>query len=302
MKPVPVWRIAIRTNPQAEEAVRGLLEDLLGTSCASYTDLENRVVDVAVYLEKRPPDFPALRATLEAGLRLLAASEKKFGVGRLSVTRVRAQDWTESWKRHFKPIDVGGKLLIRPSWSRQRPHKGQSIIVLDPGLSFGTGQHATTRFCLEQIVAWRDAAKSQSFLDVGTGSGILALAAARVGYRPTIGLDNDPDAVRVARTNARLNGLARHIRFHEHDITQPSKKIGGKFSLVCANLIAPLLLEHRQELVSLLAAPGRLVLAGILRTEFPRIRRAYQALGLAVVAQRPEKEWHSVALSGTAPT
>jgi ribosomal protein L11 methyltransferase len=297
-----VWRIAIRTNPQAEEAVLALLAGLLDASCSCYTDLEKQVTEVTAYLEKRPPDFAAKCALLEAGLKLLAASGQEFGKSRLSVSRMRPQDWTQSWKRHFQPIELGTELLIQPSWSRQRARKGQGLIVLDPGLSFGTGQHATTRFCLAQIVSWRDAGKSQSFLDVGTGSGILALAAARLGYRPTVGLDNDPDAVRVARANARRNGLERHTRFYEHDITRPANPCGSKFSLVCANLIAPLLLEYRRGLASLLAPEGRLVLAGILRTEFPGICRSYQELGLTVVAQRRQKEWHSVALSGTART
>ena len=131
----------------------------------------------------------------------------------MRLNKVPPEDWAESWKRHFKPIEIGGDLLILPSWSKRKPKTGQAVVVLDPGLSFGTGQHATTSFCLNEIVKLRRSSKASelSLLDGGTGSGILAIAAAKLGYKPVEAFDFDPVSVRVARANATSNGVNRKV-------------------------------------------------------------------------------------------
>src|ERR1051326_5781735 len=153
--------------------------------------------------------FREVAARLRQELRRLAECGLAISPGRISVEKLRRGDWGESWERHFRPIEIGSALLLKPSWSRTKPKKTQAEVVLDPGLSFGTGQHPTTRFCLEQIVAFHSPNKPQSFLDLGTGSGILAIAAAKLGYRPVLALDVDPQAIRTARANARRNGAVR---------------------------------------------------------------------------------------------
>src|SRR4029079_17865294 len=121
-----------------------------------YTDVETGEVTVATYLtasvsKNRAQDTGALRA----GLKRISACGLNIGTGKISCQKVRREDWAESWKRHFKPIEIGSALLIKPSWSKRPPKKGQAVIVLDPGLSFGTGQHATTSFCLKQLASRR---------------------------------------------------------------------------------------------------------------------------------------------------
>ena len=107
----------------------------------------------------------------------------KIGAGKIEIAKVKREDWAESWKRHFHPIEIGKTLLVKPSWSKKRPAKNQAVVILDPGLSFGTGQHPTTSFCLHQIARGRkNGTPRPSFLDIGTGSGILAIAAAKLGY------------------------------------------------------------------------------------------------------------------------
>jgi ribosomal protein L11 methyltransferase len=160
-------------------------------------------------------------------------------------------------------------------------------------LSFGTGQHPTTGFCLEQIVANRKADKEQSLLDIGTGSGILAIAAVKLGYRPVEAYDADPDAVRVARANARQNGVARRLAIAQRDLTREPLRSVQKFDIVCANLILDLLLSERARIVNRLRPGGALVLAGLLRTQFPAVARAYERLGLRLKADRRQNEWQS---------
>jgi ribosomal protein L11 methyltransferase len=184
-------------------------------------------------------------------------------------------------------------LLIKPSWSRRRPRKGQSVVVLDPGLSFGTGQHPTTGFCLRQLAARRKPAARQSFLDIGTGSGILAIAAAKLGYEPVEAFDFDAEAVRIARENAAKNQVSAGIRLRRQDVTKLPLRSAGKYSVICANLIANLLLSERGRLLARLPEDGVLVLAGILKTEFRQVQRAFESAGLRLVASRTEHEWRS---------
>ena len=293
----PLWTISVLTTAEGEDAVSNVLTRVVSQPASSYTDLETGATRVTVYLERRPKRFPVLSESLRTELQRLGTCGLDVRPAKISLNRVQPQDWAESWKRHFKPIELGAALLIRPSWSQRKPRRGQELLVLDPGLSFGTGHHPTTLFCLQQIVSFRRISSHPSCLDLGTGSGILALAAAKLGYRPVEAMDNDPDAVRIARSNGRLNRLPRAIQFRVADLTKLPLRPHRTFDLVCANLIAPLLLAHRNRILARLASAGRLVLAGILRTELPRIRSAYEADGLELVASQSKKEWSSAAFA-----
>src|SRR6185436_18056532 len=168
---------------------------------------------------------------------------------------------------------------------------------IDPGLSFGTGQHPTTRFCLEQIVAVHNQGSASSFLDLGTGSGILAIAAAKLGYRPVIGLDLDAEAIRVARANVALNGVQRKVRLFCGDVARLPMRGGRRYDLICANLISDLLLKETKRIVAQLTPGGVLVLAGILRAEFSKVRSAYEVCGLRRICYKAQKEWASGAFA-----
>jgi ribosomal protein L11 methyltransferase len=222
------------------------------------------------------------------------------GAGRISLEKIPSQEWAESWKRHFKPISIRSALLVKPSWSRCRPRKGQAVVVLDPGLSFGTGQHPTTAFCLRQLVDLRRQGEEQSCLDVGSGSGILAIAAAKLGYRPVNAMDCDADAVRIARANARRNGISSRISFSKQDLTKLSLRGVPEYSVICANLIANLLVAERQRLLSRLRTDGNLVAAGILGTEFEQVQQAFESAGLRLKASRLQGEWRSGVFGGGA--
>ena len=122
-----------------------------------------------------------------------------IGSGTVRIARIKREDWAESWKKHFKAFEVGRSLLVKPSWIKRLPRAGQAVVVLDPGLSFGTGQHPTTAFCLSEIVRGEKKETSRSFLDIGTGSGILAIAAAKLNFRPVRAFDFDPASVAESR-------------------------------------------------------------------------------------------------------
>ncbi len=165
------------------------------------------------------------------------------------------------------------------------------MVILDPGLSFGTGHHPTTAFCLEQLSTARRSELSQSLLDVGSGSGILSISAAKLGYAPVEGFDFDPDAVRVAQENAKINGVAPILT--RRDLTREPIRSLRRFDVVCANLMYDLLIQERKRILNRVAPGGLLVLAGILQEQFPAVRQAFEQEGWKLVAQRLAGEWRS---------
>jgi len=285
--------VSVRTLIEAEEAVADLLERLFHQSPTLYTDEATLVTRVSVYCPSRRAWSPARAAALRAGLGRIRA--QGLPVGRTSIrTRwLRAQDWAESWKKHFRPLQIGDRLLIKPTWSPRRPRPGQQVVTLDPGLSFGTGQHPTTAFCLEYLCAFLPRPATPSFLDIGTGSGILAIAAAKLGYAPVCAFDNDPVAVRVARANARLNGVLKRIKLRRGDVRGLPLEGGARYDLICANLLHDLLVAESARIASRLRAGGRLVLAGILERQFGSVRAACERVGLVLETAATVKEWRS---------
>jgi ribosomal protein L11 methyltransferase len=289
----PLWKISVVTTVEAEDAVAELLGTIFNCNVSSYFDVEPQTSVVSVYFSEKRFISREVREEVLAGLRQMKSCGLKIGAGKIKTAKVRREDWAESWKRHFKPMAIGGALLVKPSWSKKRPRKNQAVVILDPGLSFGTGQHPTTSFCLAEIVRRRKIGLRQSFFDIGTGSGILAIAAAKLGYAPVRAIDFDPEAVRVARANARVNGVHRKLQIKSGDVTKLSAKPEEQFDLVCANLISNLLIAERGKIAAQLSSGGVLVLAGILKSEFSEVQRKFESLGLKLTSSRSEKEWRS---------
>jgi len=325
MKAAPLTQVSVATTPEVEEAVAELLLGVLGQTPSTYFDAETGETTVSTYLEQPAQWNAAARAELRAGMATLAECGLDIGPGEISASKVRREDWAESWKRHFKPLAIGDALLIKPSWEKRKPRRGQAVVILDPGLSFGTGHHATTGFCLKQLVevkrgaglrlrlrvgvgvrrAARTSARAPtptltpnlnpplSLLDIGTGSGILAIAAAKLGYSPVRCFDFDPESVRVAKANATQNGVAQLVRPVRRDLTKLPPTSVTRYDVVCANLIYDLLIAERDRILARLRPDGVLVLAGILQTQFARVERAYRQAGLRLIATEVEKEWQS---------
>lgn len=289
----PLWRISVTTSPEAEDAVSELLSSQFNLAAAAYFDLESQTSRVSVFLEAGKFSANAARRLIAAGLARIKSFGLDLGAAKIEIAKVKREDWAESWKRHFHPLEIGPRLLVKPSWGKQRPAKNQAVVVLDPGLSFGTGQHPTTSFCLRQIVRCRKPGAAQSFLDIGTGSGILAIAAAKLGYAPVHAFDFDPESVRVAQENALKNRLKNKIRLTRGDVTRLPLRPARQYDLICANLISNLLIAERWRIVSRLKRGGTLVLAGILAAEFGEVERAFAGLKLRRVAGRTENEWRS---------
>ncbi len=207
------------------------------------------------------------------------------------VAEVADEDWGEGWKKDFRPLDVG-RVRVRPTWIAEPPPPGSVEVVLDPGMAFGTGSHATTSLCLAALSDLLAARPGATVLDVGTGSGILAIAARKLGAGRVAANDDDPKAVEVARENAAANGAAVEVAL------APVGELAGTFDLVVANILANTLVELAPDLAAKLAPGGVVLLSGILAPQEDEVRRAYVAQGLAPVAggDRREGEWSLLAL------
>jgi ribosomal protein L11 methyltransferase len=235
------------------------------------------------------PDGPAAIESTERALWHLQA----FGlgpIGKLRVARVDDRDWAEAWKRGYAPQRIG-RILILPSWLDEPMAPGEVAIRLDPGMAFGTGLHPTTRGCL-MLLQHIDPMPARC-LDVGTGSGILGLAALRLGADQVLGLDTDPVAVTAATANAAANDLAD--RFDARRGTVPLES-EPPYPLVLANLIANLLIELATALSESTAPDGTLIASGIIEPRADEVLAALGAAGFSVVERLDDGEWVSLRL------
>jgi ribosomal protein L11 methyltransferase len=293
MKREIIWKTSIATSAEAEDAVAELLATHVAPGPSAYTDVETGVTTVSVYTTTPPKKFPATKAALRSGLAQLKLFGLNIGSGRMSLVKLPRENWADSWKRHFPALEIGPALLVKPSWIKRKLKPGQKLVVLDPGLSFGTGQHPTTGFCLREIVRLASDATARSFLDMGTGSGILAIAAAKLGYAPVHAFDFDPQCVKVSAANARTNRVETKIKITRADLTKLPLRAAKQYDFVCANLLANLLIMERDRILARVKPRGVLVVAGILKREFSEVQTVYEAAGWRLIASKSQKEWRS---------
>jgi len=232
----------------------------------------------------------AQRAAREAAAAL--GHLQAFGlrpIGELRTRLIDEADWADSWKAHFPVMRIGRRLVIRPTWRRHRAAASDVVVALDPGMAFGTGLHPTTRLCLAAIegAADRGDLDGARVLDVGCGSGILAIAAVRLGAASVLGVDIDPIAIEATIANARRNRLARRVRAWPGSL--PSGE--GPFDIVLANLIASVLVALASPLRDELRPGGLLLASGIFADREAEVVDAFRAAGLAVVERAMEGDW-----------
>lgn len=260
----------------------------LGWEFSSWDDREENISIHTFYFET-PEEADSARLKIEEVRPIWEACGWYPGI--VDCFEMKREDWSEVWKKFFDIQHISDRLVIRPSWLKYTPKPGQVVIDLDPGMSFGTGKHATTSFCLRMIDRLANTQEINSFLDAGCGSGILSIAAKKLAFSTVIGFDNDPDAVRIAIENADKNGFTRtDIEFETADLTQFGRH-AGVYDLVAANILGRVLLAHRDLITSWVRPGGYLVLAGILHEEFPELQAEFELLGLKMEFCQSEKEW-----------
>ena len=217
-------------------------------------------------------------------------------IGELATSVVHESDWATAWKRHVHVMRIGRRIVIRPTWRRHRRAPGDVVIAMDPGMAFGTGLHPTTRLCLAGIERWADEGRlargsapggRARLLDVGCGSGVLAVTAGLLGAGELVGVDTDPIAIEATLANARRNRIARRVRAWQGSVPTGA----GPFELVVANLIASVLVALAPELRDELRPGGRLLASGIFVDRERDVRAACAAAGFAIVHREVEGDW-----------
>ena len=278
--------IIISAGPEATDAVGAALyaagcggfevrEAALPPAVAGYLPVDDRLEDRLGSLKD------ALAALPGHGI---------VGAGTdLTLRYVEEADWANAWKEFFKPFRVGRRLVVTPPWEHPELAADDIPLVIDPGMAFGTGSHPTTQLCL---VALEDyLTPDVRVADVGTGSGILAIAAAKLGGSLVAANDNDPLAVKIARENAAANGVAVEVTD-----ALPT----GRYDVVVANILADVIIGMAGELHALLAPDGVLIASGIIDTREADVRRALEGIGLTHLETRRQTEWVALVFQGQA--
>jgi ribosomal protein L11 methyltransferase len=210
-------------------------------------------------------------------------------IGEVTTRLVDEADWAEEWKRHFPVLRVGRRLVIRPTWREHTAGDDDVVLALDPGMAFGTGLHPTTRLCLAALegLADRGALAGRRLLDVGCGSGILAIAGVRLGAASALGVDTDPIAIEATAANARRNRIGRRVRAREGSLPTGQRP----FDVVVANLIASLLVRLAGDLRTEVAPGGTLLASGIFVDREAEVRAAFEAADMRVAGRLAEGDW-----------
>ena len=208
---------------------------------------------------------------------------------------IKKEDWTESWKSFFHVIEVSERLVVKPSWEEYDSKEDQVILEIDPGMSFGTGNHGTTRACLEYLDQMADSS-AKSFIDMGCGSGILSIAASKLGYIDIKAFDYDSDSVKISTENFQLSNCP-DVEVFEQDLS--TYKAPEEYDLVIANILAPVLIANSDKIVAALRKndSSRLVLSGILHEQFADVINAFEKHGLKCIDRKKISEWSSGLLS-----
>ena len=225
------------------------------------------------------------RAQIDVGVRLVGH------LAQLSDLRERVvseDEWQNSWKDFFEVLRVGSRIVVCPTWREHTPDDGDIIVHLDPGMAFGTGHHPTTRMCLEAIE--RVVTSGDAVLDVGCGSGILSIAAAKLGAGRVVGLEIDANAVGVGRANVDLNGVHHTVEVVQGTLPSP-KAPSGSFDLVTANISARVIEDLAEHLIHSLAPGGTLLASGIIDKHIPTVVGALESCGATVSEQLVDGDW-----------
>lgn len=266
-----------------------LINDLRNSGTWELCDIPEQenteVVTVSAYyaddekLEKR-------LAEIDEQLALIEERIGKYRFGNTRFRKVSEQDWANEWKQYFHVTHVGKSLVIKPSWEEHAPKEGEHVIEIDPGMAFGTGTHHTTNMMMERLE--KVITPDSTVFDVGTGSGILAIAAAMLGAKSVKAVDIDAVAVRVAKENVADNGLSEQIEVREGDLLHGTE---GKADVIIANIIADIVIMLLQDIPQKLNDDGVLLASGIIEERMPDVEAAAQAQGLYVDAVDHRGGW-----------
>lgn len=293
-------RLTVSTQDADRAAAIANMVVPYGLYMEDYSDLEQGAKEIAhidlideellardrtravIHLYISPEESPA-EAAAYLRERLTAAA-----IGfELAMDEVNEEDWANNWKAYFKPLPVGQRLLIRPTWEKVEDAGGRQVLSIDPGMAFGTGGHDTTRLVLEMLESY--ITPQTDLLDVGCGSGILSIAALLLGARAAVGVDIDPLAVKTAEENGRINGFAPpRLIVRQGDLVE---KVEGRYGVVTANIVADAIIALSPAIPRFLTPEGVYIVSGIIDTREADVAAALAACGFTVTERREHGGW-----------
>ena len=214
------------------------------------------------------------------------------GIGyKAEAVGVNDADWNENWKKYFHATEIGEKLAIVPSWEKYDNKDNRTILQIDPGAAFGTGTHATTSLCLDMLQSYVD--DNTEMLDIGCGSGILAVASVLLGAKTAVGVDIDAQSVKTAKENAEINSVTDKTEFIVGDLAE---KVRGKYSVVCANIVADVVIRLLENVKNYMEADAVLIVSGIIDLRENDVLNAAEKQGFTVIEKRYKDNWCAFAL------
>ena len=204
---------------------------------------------------------------------------------------ISESEWADNWKKFFKVTEIGEKLVICPSWEEYDNKSGRVVLSIDPGAAFGTGTHATTKMCLQLLEKY--VTENCTLLDIGSGSGILSIGAALLGAKQADGVDIDPVAVKVAKQNAEINGVSGNTNYILGDLCD---KISGKYNVVCANIVADVIISLLSDVENFMADNAVFLCSGIIDIRENDVKAAFEKYGFKIVDEAECENWRAFAV------
>ncbi|MBP1721097.1 MAG: ribosomal protein methyltransferase [Deltaproteobacteria bacterium] len=293
-------KFAITTPPEFAEGLSNFLTEL-GTQgvfqeeldISAFTDTPEPPSKIVLnaFIPSKASD-QSLIASLTTYINSLSDLFPDLERPQLATEIIVDPDWEEQWKKYFKPLRVTRSIVIKPTWERYQATSRDTVIDIDPGMAFGTGQHPSTWMCLEameEILLKDRSFREWRVLDVGTGTGILGIAAAKLGAKSVMCVDIDPQAVEIAHQNVAVNRVGDRVVIINSDVV----KIKGTFELIVANLTADALVKIKSHLVKMMEPGGYLILSGIIEQNRKDIEKAFLKDKLTTHRAITDKEWLS---------
>ena len=285
-------RVSVETSRESEDALSNLLLEM-GSGGVQVEDDNSDRVSVTAYFP--PDDMIGERVSkITALLQSLREMSMDVGAGRVTMESVDEQDWSENWKEFFKPLPIGERILVHPSWEGVSEFPSRDVLIqIEPGMAFGTGGHSTTKLCLELLESVLKG--GERVADVGAGSGILSIAAVKLGAREVVAVDVDERAIVVARENSQRNNVDERI----HIICgEGLGAVKGKYDVIVSNISTKIILSMIPDFSAHLNDGGKLIVSGILGREVPEARNRLENSGFMMLETRCDEEWVGIVAEG----
>jgi len=291
-------KIILQCEPILVEPIADYLVGILDAGVETGAPDEKNFGVITCYVEesvRQEEGEESVADTILAQVQEIA-SIFQVAVPSMLVEPIQEEDWTKSWKVHFQPFAIIPGLVIAPSWEQYEPGPEEQAIIMDPGMAFGTGHHATTSLSLEMLQSLLMELQDVSLLDIGTGTGILGMAGVCFGAAEVVGIDNDPEAVLAAEGNIVRNSMQDRMRVSGETLTQ----LQGDYPVVVANIVHDVLVELACEVARLTAPNGWLILSGILSgKQVQSIIGKYTKLGFSCIKELQRQEWSALQMVKT---